>query len=62
MIKVITDVKNANDKLYLLFDTICMFIKMKSDVFYSKDYSEIAHWIIVILEQIPLLYGQLKKI
>jgi hypothetical protein len=35
---------------------------MKNDTFYSKENTDIAHWIIVILEQIPLLYGQLKKI
>jgi hypothetical protein len=31
VIKVIIDLKTANDKLYLLFDTICTYIKMKND-------------------------------
>jgi len=47
--------------LYLLFDTAASYIRTRNDV-YSKDHLEKAHWLVMLLEQVPLLYGQLTKI
>ncbi len=61
IIKIVIDLKSANDKLYLLFDTASSYIRTRSDIF-SKDNLEKARWLIMLLEQVPLLYGQLTKI
>ncbi len=61
IIKIVIDLKSANDKLYLLFDTASSYIRTRTDIF-SKDNLEKARWLIMLLEQVPLLYGQLTKI
>jgi dsDNA-binding SOS-regulon protein len=61
IVKIVIDLKTANDKLYLLFDTACSYFKTRADI-YSKDNLEKAHWLVMLLEQVPLLYGQLTKI
>ncbi len=61
IIKIVIDLKSANDKLYLLFDTASSYIRTRNDIF-SKDNLEKARWLIMLLEQVPLLYGQLTKI
>ena len=61
IINIVIDLKSANDKLYLLFDTVSTYIRTRNDIF-AKENLDKAKWLVMLLEQIPLLYGQLTKI
>lgn len=61
IVKIVIDLKSANDKLYLLFDAATGYLRTRGDI-YAKDNIEKAKWLVLLMEQVPLLYGQLSKI
>lgn len=51
----------ANHKLYLLFDSLSASLTHKSEL-YAADQQNLVECFLMLLDQIPMLYGSLLKI
>jgi hypothetical protein len=61
LINILLRITSANHKLYLLFDIISGALTHKSEM-YTQEQQNLTNCFLMLLDQIPMLYGSLLKI
>ena len=61
LINLLMKITGANHKLYLLFDTVSAVMTHKSEL-YAPDQETLVAWMLMVLDQVPIMFGSLMKI
>lgn len=61
LLNLLLRIANANTKLYLLFDSLAAALTHRAEL-YTAEMQNLAGFYLLLLDQIPILYGSLLKL